>query len=62
MYKQKIKTSLVKTRGFLHWIKRKLLLITVAFMLGMSNVIYEEDKMLNGNHNYTEQEQKKDKD
>ena len=29
-------------------------------MLGMSNVIYEEDKMINGNQDYTEQEKKKD--
>ncbi len=28
-------------------------------MLGMSNAIYEEGKMINGNQNHTEQEHKK---
>jgi hypothetical protein len=29
-------------------------------MLGMSNAMYDEDKMINGNQNHTEQEHKKD--
>ena len=60
MYKQKNKTYLEKSKHLGHWIKRKLLLIITAFMIGMSNAMYDEDKMINGNQNYTEQEQKKD--
>ncbi len=29
-------------------------------MIGTSNAIYDEEKMINGNQNYTEQELKKD--
>ncbi|WP_366944385.1 hypothetical protein [uncultured Formosa sp.] len=43
-----------------YWIKRKLILIITAIMLGMSNAIYDEDKMINGNQIHTEQEHKKD--
>ena len=60
MYKQKNTTPLERSKQIAYWIKRKLLLIITAFMLGVSNVINEEDRMLNGNQNYTEQEQKKD--
>lgn len=60
MYKQKNKTRLEKSKHLVHWIKRKIILIIAAFMLGMSNAMYDEDKMINGNQNYTEQEQKKD--
>lgn len=60
MYKQKNKNHLEKSKPFIHWIKRKIILIITAFMLGMSNAMYDEDKMINGNQNYTEQEQKKD--
>lgn len=60
MYKQKNKTCLGKSKHLVHWIKRKIILIITAFMLGMSNAMYDEDKMINGNQNYTEQEQKKD--
>jgi cytochrome b561 len=60
MYKQKNKTHLEKFKHFVHWIKRKIILIITAFMLGMSNAMYDEDKMINGNQNHSEQEQKKD--
>jgi len=60
MYKQKNKTNSEKSKQIGHWIKRKLILIITAFMLGMSNAMYHEDDMINGNQNYTEQEQKKD--
>ncbi len=59
MYKQKNKATVEKS-NFLYWLKRKVILISVAFMLGMSNAIYEDDKMLDANQNYTEQEQKKE--
>jgi len=60
MYKQKNKTRLEKSKHITHWIKRIIILIITAFMLGMSNAMYDEDKMINGNQNHTEQEQKKD--
>ena len=60
MYKQMNKTRLEKFKHLVHWIKRKIILIITAFMLGMSNAMYDEDKMINGNQNHTEQEQKKD--
>jgi hypothetical protein len=59
MYKQKNKTNVEKF-NFFYWIKRRMILIIAAFMLGMSNAMYEEDKTMNTNQNYTEQEQKKD--
>lgn len=61
MYKQKNKTHLEKSKHFLHCIKRKIILIITAFMLGLSNAMYEEDKMINGDQNHTEQELKKTK-
>ncbi|WP_144961447.1 hypothetical protein [Gillisia sp. Hel_I_86] len=60
MYKQKNKTNLEKSQHFIYWIKRKILLIITAFMIGISNAMYDEDKMVNGNQNHTEQEHKKD--
>jgi len=39
---------------------RKVTLLIVAIMIGVSNVIYEEDKMINGNNHPTEQLQEKD--
>ena len=60
MYKQKNKTHLEKSKQILNWIKRKIILIITAVMLGMSNAIYDENKMINENQNHTEQEHKKD--
>jgi len=60
MYKQKNKTKLEKSKHIGYWIKRKVILIITAFMIGMSNAMYDEDKMINENQNYIEQEQKKD--
>lgn len=60
MCKQKNKTRLEKSQHPIHKLKRSVILIIAAFMIGISNVIYEEDKMANGNQNYIEQEQEKD--
>ena len=60
MIKQKNKIYLEKSKHFAHWVKRRIILLITAIMLGMSNAMYDEDKMINGNQNYTEQEQKKD--
>ncbi len=59
MYKQKKKTNLEKSKPIAHWIKRKLILITTAFMIGMSNAMYNEDKMTNENQYRIEQKDKK---
>lgn len=60
MYKQNNKTRLEKSKRPLLWIKRKIILIITAFMVGMSNGLNEGDTMLNGNQNHTEQQHKKD--
>ena len=60
MYKQKNKTHLEKSKQILSWVKRRIILIITAVMLGMSNAMYDEDKMINGNQNHIEQEHKKD--
>jgi len=58
MYKHKNKTRLEKSGRPLLWIKRKLILIMTAFMLGMSNGMDMEDRIIKGNQNYTEQHTK----
>lgn len=60
MYKQKNNTRLEKSKLITHWIKRKMILIITAFMLGMSNAMYDQDKMINQNKHPTEQKQKRD--
>lgn len=59
MYKQKNKTDLRKSKHLLYWLKRKLLLIITAFMLGMSNSINEENKSVFGDKYKIEQQDKK---
>ena len=59
MYKNN-NTRLEKSKRPLLWIKRKIILIITAFMVGMSNGLNEGDTMLNGNQNHTEQQNKKD--
>lgn len=58
MYKQNHKTRLEKSKQPLHWIKRKMLLILTAFMIGMSNGMNSEDNRIKRNQNYTEQHKK----
>jgi hypothetical protein len=58
MYKNK--TPLEKSKHPFHWIKRKIILIITAFMIGMSNGINQEDNTINGNQNHIEQQHKKD--
>ncbi|MEG1227279.1 MAG: hypothetical protein RSD71_01160 [Flavobacterium sp.] len=61
MYKQNKKSRLEQSkRPLLNWIKRKLLLIITAFMLGMSNGMNAEDRSINGSFVQTEQQDKKD--
>jgi len=58
MYKQTHKKGLEQSKPRLHWLKRKLVLIMTAFMLGMANGMHTEDTRLKGNQNYTEQHKK----
>ncbi|MCH9660044.1 MAG: hypothetical protein K0U54_03945 [Bacteroidetes bacterium] len=60
MYKQTTKKGLEKSRRPFHWIKRKLVLIITAFMIGMGSVISEKDTTSIWNHDNTEQEDKRD--
>ena len=60
MYKHKNKTRLEQSKRPLHWIKRKMLLIITAFMLGMANGMNAEDRSVNGSFVQTEQQDKKD--
>lgn len=45
-------------RSIARWLKRKIILILVTFMVGISNGMYEEDIMIFDNQNKIEQEQK----
>jgi len=60
MYKQKNKKRLEKSKRPVLWLKRKLILIITAFMLGMSNGMDMEDRTITGNQIHTEQQDKKD--
>lgn len=60
MYKHIKKTRLEKSKRPILWVRRKAILIITAFMIGMSNGLNVEDKMINGNQNHTEQQHKKD--
>ncbi len=64
MYKLNKKSYLISgsIKEFSHWLKRKIILILVSSMIGISNGIYEEDKMLNDNQSKIEQEQKENDD
>lgn len=58
MYKHKNKTRLEESKQPLHWIKRKLILIITAFMLGMANGMNVDEQSIKGSQNYTEQHKK----
>ena len=58
MYKNK--KSLEKSKQLFNWVKRKLLIIVTAFMLGFSNSINEEDKSVFNSHYKIEQQDKRD--
>ncbi|MGJ8745376.1 hypothetical protein [Polaribacter sp.] len=57
MYKNK--KCLEESKQTIYWIKKKLLLIISAFMLGMSNSLNNEDKSVFGSQNIIEQRDKK---
>ncbi|WP_167330299.1 hypothetical protein [Flavobacterium denitrificans] len=56
MYKQTKNSRLEQSkRPFLHWIKRKFIIIITAFMLGMANGMNAEDRSISGSFVQTEQ-------
>ena len=60
MYKpnKKYQTILRFIKSITHWLKRKIILIIVALMVGLSNGIYEEDINIFDNQFNIEQEEK----
>lgn len=58
MYKQKNKKRLEQSKRPFHWIKRKIVIVITAFMLGMANGMHTEDTRIKENQNYTEQHKK----
>ena len=60
MYKQKKNTRLEKSSRPIYWLKRKILIIITAFMLGISNSMNEEDRSIFGNDVKIEQQDKKE--
>jgi hypothetical protein len=58
MYKHNNKTRLEQSKQPILWVKRKIILIITAFMLGMANGMNVEDQAIKGNQNYTEQHKK----
>jgi hypothetical protein len=60
MYKHNNKTPLEKSKQPTHWLKRKIMLIITAFMIGMSNGMNMGDNLILKKQNHTEQQDKKD--
>ncbi len=60
MCKQKDKNKLEKSRKLGYKIKHRLIAMITAFMIGMSNAMYNEDKSLNENQYRIEQKDKKE--
>lgn len=58
MYKHKTKTRLEQSKRPVLWVKRKIMQIITAFMIGMSNGMNVGDYTINGNQNHTEQHKK----
>ena len=48
--------SVLKSIGY--WLKRKVMVLITAFMIGISNGIYDEDVMIDTNQNKIEQKEK----
>ena len=50
------------TNSIIHWLKRKIILVLVLSMIGISNGMNEEDKVIMGNQYNIEKEQKENDD
>ena len=59
MYKEKNNTRLSNSRRLIIWLKRKVLVIITAFMIGFSNSINEENNSVFNTSNNIEQQDKK---
>jgi hypothetical protein len=59
MYKPN-KTRLEKSKRPILWLKRKIILVITALMVGMSNGMNDGDTLINCNQNHIEQQHKKD--
>jgi len=64
MYKlnNKIYSVLGFIKSIIHWLTRKIILVLVLLMIGLSNGMNEEDKIIMGNQYKIEQEQKEKDD
>jgi len=64
MYKlnNKIYSVLGFIKSIIHWLTRKIILVLVLLMIGLSNGMNEEDKIIMGNQYKIEQEQKENDD
>lgn len=49
-------------KSIIHWLKRKIILVLVLSMIGISNGMNEEGKIIMGNQYKIEQEQKENDD
>jgi hypothetical protein len=58
MYKHNNKNRLEKSKQKSHWLKRKLMIIITAFMVGMANGMNTRDNLVLKNQNQTEQNKK----
>jgi len=58
MYKHNNNARLAQSKRPVLWVKRKIMLIITAFMIGMSNGMNVGDHTINGNQNHTEQHKK----
>ena len=58
MYKHNNNARLAQSKRPALWVKRKIMLIITAFMIGMSNGMNVGDQTINGNQNHTEQHKK----
>ena len=60
MYKQKPKTRLERSKHLLYRIKRKIICILAAVLIGVGNSINEEENSVLGNHHQIEQDDKRE--
>lgn len=60
MYKQKNKINRLEkfVKSQKYWFKRKVILILAAFMIGISNGMYDESNTINAYHPNIEQQDK----
>jgi hypothetical protein len=60
MYKKKKSKRLEKSKRPIYWLKKRIILIITAFMIGMSNSLNDEDTSVFGSQYQIEQQDKKD--